>query len=185
VPKAFIDPKGYLVYMQDHYQLSWVWMTHHLSIRHDLYTCWEIPFPLTFFRHVTIQEKVNVAENSVLFGARSLTIGITQSIFKTENLSDFEMALAGSGAAFFSSIAVCPTELIKTRMQAATELRDTGTFVNKEKVTIRSTFRQVLNEVSAININRFVDYGFIITHLISPCLGLYGAISWNDWNLVS
>ena len=98
-------------------------------------------------------KKVNVAENSVLFGARSLTIGITQSIFKTENLSDFEMALAGSGAAFFSSIAVCPTELIKTRMQAATELRDTGTFVNKEKVTIRSTFRQVLNEVNAININ--------------------------------
>ena len=113
--------------------------------------------------HVTIQEKVNVAENSVLFGARSLTIGITQSIFKTENLSDFEMALAGSGAAFFSSIAVCPTELIKTRMQAATELRDTGTFVNKEKVTIRSTFRQVLNEVSTININYLVDYGFIIT----------------------
>ena len=93
------------------------------------------------------------------------------------------MALAGSGAAFFSSIAVCPTELIKTRMQAATELRDTGTFVNKEKVTIRSTFRQVLNEVSAIDINRFV--GFMTTHLISPCLGLYGAISWNDWNLVS
>ena len=157
-------------------------MKDHLSIRRLIHRLGN-PISVKTFHHVTIQEKVNVAENSFLFGARSLTIGITQSIFKTENLSDFEMALAGSGAAFFSSIAVCPTELIKTRMQAATELRDTGTFVNKEKVTIRSTFRQVLNEVSAIDINRFV--GFMTTHLISPCLGLYGAISWNDWNLVS
>ena len=77
------------------------------------------------------------------------------------------MALAGSGAAFFSSIAVCPTELIKTRMQAATELRDTGTFVNKEKVTIRSTFRQVLNEVSTLNIKQLVDYRFIIIDVIN------------------
>ena len=60
---------------------------------------------------------VNVAENSCLFGARSVTIGWSQSYWKTKKLDDFQMALAGAGAAFFSSLVVCPTELVKTRMQ--------------------------------------------------------------------
>ena len=87
----------------------------------------------------------NVAENSVLFGARSFTIGWTATYFKTHELNDFQMALAGSGAAFFSSIVVCPTELVKTRMQAATELSKSGTFAGSN-TTVRSTVTQILSE---------------------------------------
>ena len=61
-------------------------------------------------------------------------------------MSEFDHALAGSSAAFFSSIVVCPTELVKNRMQAASELSQTGKFVSG-KVTIASTSKQILKEV--------------------------------------
>ena len=64
------------------------------------------------------------------------------------NLSNFGQAVAGSAAAFFSSIVVCPTEMVKARMQSAQELSKTGKFNFSGKVTILSTSRQILSEVS-------------------------------------
>jgi len=90
----------------------------------------------------------NCAENSILFSARSSTIaGVALFQKKNKNeLSNLEMAVAGSGAAFFSSIAVCPTEMIKNRMQATAELQKSGKFSFKERVSVSSTVRQILSE---------------------------------------
>ncbi|XP_066602842.1 mitochondrial ornithine transporter 1 [Prorops nasuta] len=67
----------------------------------------------------------NVAENSVLFAA----YGTCQKIIahflglsKTEDLTSFGNACAGSFAAFFSSLTLCPTELIKCKLQAMREV---------------------------------------------------------------
>lgn len=70
----------------------------------------------------------NVAENSVLFAGygacQKLMMKVTNS--KTpEELSIFSNASAGCLAAFFSSFTLCPTELIKCRLQADKELANT------------------------------------------------------------
>ncbi len=41
---------------------------------------------------------------------------------ETNNLNSFENALAGSAAAFFASLVLCPTELVKCRLQSAREI---------------------------------------------------------------
>jgi len=91
---------------------------------------------------------VNCAENSVLFGMRTSTTAITAALLKQDknNVSNFGQAIAGSAAAFFSSIVVCPTEMIKARMQSAQELQRTGKFNFSGKVTIFSTSKQILSE---------------------------------------
>ena len=70
-----------------------------------------------------------VSENSVLFTA----LGQTQQVVawlrgkdNTEELSLLENSLAGSRASLFSGLVLCPTELIKCRLQAARELGVTG-----------------------------------------------------------
>ncbi|XP_011498495.1 PREDICTED: mitochondrial ornithine transporter 1 [Ceratosolen solmsi marchali] len=68
----------------------------------------------------------NVAENSILFAAYGGCQKIVANIFgvpKVENLSSFENALAGFCAAFFSTLTLCPTELIKCRLQAMREVQ--------------------------------------------------------------
>ncbi|XP_034951726.1 mitochondrial ornithine transporter 1 [Chelonus insularis] len=68
----------------------------------------------------------NVAENSVLFAAYG---GCQQAIARitgkqnVKNLTIFDNACAGFFAAFFSSLTLCPTELIKCRLQATRELQ--------------------------------------------------------------
>lgn len=37
-------------------------------------------------------------------------------------LNSFQNALAGSSAAFFASLVLCPTELVKCRLQSAREI---------------------------------------------------------------
>ena len=41
---------------------------------------------------------------------------------KVNDLNSFENALAGSAAAFFASLVLCPTELVKCRLQSAREI---------------------------------------------------------------
>ena len=63
----------------------------------------------------------NIAENSILFlfYGRCLS-GVKWIVGKKDEreLNIFERACAGSGAAVFSSFALCPTELVKCRLQA-------------------------------------------------------------------
>ncbi|XP_050426054.1 mitochondrial ornithine transporter 1-like [Adelges cooleyi] len=65
----------------------------------------------------------NVAENSVLFatyGACQSMVARTLGLPGADHLSPMANAAAGSIASFFSSFTLCPTELIKVRLQADT-----------------------------------------------------------------
>lgn len=70
----------------------------------------------------------NVAENSVLF----LFYGICQKCMSfvirkdVKHLNPFENALSGASAAVFSSFTLCPTELVKCRLQAMREMASQG-----------------------------------------------------------
>ncbi|GFG35739.1 hypothetical protein Cfor_05195 [Coptotermes formosanus] len=68
----------------------------------------------------------NVAENSVLFAAygtcQKAMMMLTKKE-KAEDLSTLANASAGFFAAFFSSFTLCPTELIKCRLQAMREVQ--------------------------------------------------------------
>jgi solute carrier family 25 (mitochondrial ornithine transporter) member 2/15 len=70
----------------------------------------------------------NVAENSVLFaaygGCQSLVAKV-QGIDNLQNLTPLSNASAGFLAAFFSSFTLCPTELIKCKLQALREVQPT------------------------------------------------------------
>ena len=65
----------------------------------------------------------NIAENSILFAANSMCQKFVANISgkSVENLSAFENGLSGSLAAFWSCLAMCPTELVKCRLQAMRE----------------------------------------------------------------
>lgn len=67
----------------------------------------------------------SLAENSVLFtayGACQEMIAFTMNVNRTEELSALGNACAGFLAAFFSSLAMCPTEVIKCKLQAVHEV---------------------------------------------------------------
>lgn len=71
----------------------------------------------------------NVAENAILFVAYGIcqkAICFTLRKESTQNLNAFQNALAGSCASFFSSLALCPTELVKCRLQVIKELQLDG-----------------------------------------------------------
>jgi len=65
----------------------------------------------------------NIAENSILFAANGVCQKfLAQMSGKTvENLSPLENGISGFLAAFWSSLALCPTELVKCRLQAMRE----------------------------------------------------------------
>ncbi|KAF7995134.1 hypothetical protein HCN44_004606 [Aphidius gifuensis] len=68
----------------------------------------------------------NVAENSVLFAAYGGCQRVVANLAgkeKIEHLNTFENASSGFLAAFFSSLTLCPTELIKCRLQAMKEVQ--------------------------------------------------------------
>ncbi|XP_054156588.1 mitochondrial ornithine transporter 1-like [Oppia nitens] len=65
----------------------------------------------------------NVAENSVLFCAYGFCQQMICQIRQTNSCQPIDNAFAGFFAAFFSSFTLCPTELIKCKLQA---LRETG-----------------------------------------------------------
>ncbi|XP_054156847.1 mitochondrial ornithine transporter 1-like [Oppia nitens] len=65
----------------------------------------------------------SLSENSVLFGAYGLCQQMVCHLRQTTSCQPIDYAIAGFFAAFFSSFALCPTELIKCKLQA---LRETG-----------------------------------------------------------
>jgi len=66
----------------------------------------------------------NVAENSILFaayGACQKLVARAASLDQVDQLGLLHNGLAGFLAAFWSSLALCPTELVKCRLQASRE----------------------------------------------------------------
>lgn len=67
----------------------------------------------------------NMIENSVLF----MSYGLCQKLVAkaslkkdVSELNSVQNALSGSAAAFFASLVLCPTELVKCRLQSAREI---------------------------------------------------------------
>lgn len=89
----------------------------------------------------------NVSENAVLFVAFGFAKKFVGSVTHTDpgKLSNVQMACSGSIASIFSAMIVCPTELIKCRMQALTELAAAGKISNKS-VGPWSVVRMLLKE---------------------------------------
>lgn len=76
----------------------------------------------------------NVAENSVLFaayGGCQKLVSHVLGVQKVEDLSSLGNACAGFCAAFFSSLTLCPTELIKCKLQAVREVQNQTDTKNK------------------------------------------------------
>jgi len=66
----------------------------------------------------------NVAENSILFaayGSCQKIVAQSTGVGRVEDLSIFANGVSGFLAAFWSSLALCPTELVKCRLQAMRE----------------------------------------------------------------
>uniref|UniRef100_A0A1A8C0Z9 Solute carrier family 25 (Mitochondrial carrier, ornithine transporter) member 15b n=1 Tax=Nothobranchius kadleci TaxID=1051664 RepID=A0A1A8C0Z9_NOTKA len=71
----------------------------------------------------------NIAENSVLFmsyGFCQQVIRFAAGLHQEAVLSDMQKACAGSVASIFSSLVLCPTELVKCRLQAMYEMEASG-----------------------------------------------------------
>ncbi|KAK6480476.1 mitochondrial ornithine transporter 1-like isoform X1 [Huso huso] len=89
----------------------------------------------------------NVAENAVLFACYGFCQQLTRTLYGLErvsDLSDLQNATAGSFASVFSSLVLCPTELVKCRMQALHEMKVTGkTFLHRQ-VSTWSIMRSVM-----------------------------------------
>lgn len=96
----------------------------------------------------------NVAENSVLFaayGGCQKAIAHLSGVQSVKELSSISNAWAGFFAAFFSSLTLCPTELIKCKLQAMREVEQTqaATAVGKStkpRIGPWTLTRQILRE---------------------------------------
>ncbi|KRT79692.1 mitochondrial carrier protein, partial [Oryctes borbonicus] len=81
----------------------------------------------------------NVGENSVLFLGYGFCQKFIQKVTGTDNvnnLSTLSNATAGFLAAFFSSLVLCPTELIKCKLQAMYE-------IEKQEIALNRAFKRV------------------------------------------
>ncbi|XP_014051351.1 solute carrier family 25 member 15b [Salmo salar] len=90
----------------------------------------------------------NIAENSVLF----MSYGFCQEVVRTmaglgteAPLSDMQKACAGSVASIFSSLVLCPTELVKCRLQAMYEMEASGK-IAKGQNTVWSVVKSVMKQ---------------------------------------
>ncbi|KAL8587653.1 hypothetical protein ACOMHN_045342 [Nucella lapillus] len=71
----------------------------------------------------------NVSENAVLFCFYGMCQKVVASVTRTqsvEEMNPLQNAVSGGLAAFFSSFTLCPTELIKCRLQAMREMATKG-----------------------------------------------------------
>ncbi|KAF5895942.1 mitochondrial ornithine transporter 1-like, partial [Clarias magur] len=89
----------------------------------------------------------NIAENAVLF----MSYGFCQNVVRfvvgmdrKAELSDVQKACSGSLASIFSSMALCPTELVKCRLQTMHEMEASGKIVGGQKSTVWSVVKHVL-----------------------------------------
>ncbi|XP_031607103.1 solute carrier family 25 member 15a isoform X1 [Oreochromis aureus] len=89
----------------------------------------------------------NIAENAVLFLSYGLcqdAVRFMSRMDKGADLSDLQKASAGSLASIFSSMALCPTELVKCRLQAMHEMEASGKVARGQKSTVWTVVKTVL-----------------------------------------
>ncbi|XP_051521076.1 solute carrier family 25 member 15a isoform X2 [Myxocyprinus asiaticus] len=89
----------------------------------------------------------NIAENAVLFmsyGFCQNVVRFVSGLEQDKELSDVQKACSGSVASIFSSMALCPTELVKCRLQAMHEMEASGKITSGQKSTVWSVVRNVI-----------------------------------------
>ncbi|XP_040859135.1 mitochondrial ornithine transporter 2-like [Ochotona curzoniae] len=89
-----------------------------------------------------------VAQNSVLFmcyGFCKQFVRTVAGLDKKAKLNDLQSAAAGSFASAFAALALCPTELVKCRLQTMHELEMLGK-ITKSHNTILSVVRSILQK---------------------------------------
>ncbi|KAM9358662.1 solute carrier family 25 member 15a [Symphorus nematophorus] len=103
-----------------------------------------------FYKGSTPAIIANITENAVLFLSYGLCQDVVRFVSKMEKgaeLSDVQKACAGSLASIFSATAICPSELVKCRLQAMHEMEAAG----KVEVGRRSTVWTVAKTVMRKN----------------------------------
>ncbi|RXN25471.1 mitochondrial ornithine transporter 1-like protein [Labeo rohita] len=78
----------------------------------------------------------NIAENAVLFmsyGFCQNVVRFVSGLDRGTELSDVQKACSGSVASIFSSLALCPTELVKCQLQAMHEMEASGKIASGQK----------------------------------------------------
>ncbi|XP_041655585.1 mitochondrial ornithine transporter 1-like [Cheilinus undulatus] len=100
-----------------------------------------------FYRGLTPALIANVTENSVLFlsyGRCQEVVRFVCNVEKGSELSDIQKAASGSLASIFSATAICPTELIKCRLQAMHEMEASGKVASGQRSTVWTVVKTVM-----------------------------------------
>ncbi|KAG8524838.1 Mitochondrial ornithine transporter 1 [Galemys pyrenaicus] len=90
----------------------------------------------------------NIAENSVLFMCYGFCQQVVRKVVgldKQAKLSDLQNAAAGSFASAFAALVLCPTELVKCRLQTMYEMEASGK-IAKSHNTVWSVVRSILSK---------------------------------------
>lgn len=104
------------------------------------------------YRGTTPALMANIAENSVLFmsyGFCQQLIRLTAGLHSDAVLSDMQKACAGSVASIFASLVLCPTELVKCRMQTMYEMEASGK-ISKSQNTVWSVVKTIMRTEGAL-----------------------------------
>ncbi|XP_047579233.1 mitochondrial ornithine transporter 1 isoform X2 [Lutra lutra] len=90
----------------------------------------------------------NIAENSVLFMCYGFCQQVVRKVVgleKQARLSDLQNAAAGSFASAFAALVLCPTELVKCRLQTMYEMESSGKIARSHN-TVWSVVKSVLRK---------------------------------------
>uniref|UniRef100_G3UC85 Mitochondrial ornithine transporter 1 n=1 Tax=Loxodonta africana TaxID=9785 RepID=G3UC85_LOXAF len=90
----------------------------------------------------------NIAENSVLFmcyGFCQQAVRKVNGLDKQAKLSDLQNAAAGSFASAFAALVLCPTELVKCRLQTMYEMETSGKVATSQN-TVWSVVKSILRK---------------------------------------
>ncbi|MEE6472351.1 hypothetical protein FKM82_009585 [Ascaphus truei] len=101
-----------------------------------------------FYKGTSPALLANIAENSVLFMSYGFCQRVVRRIVgleKNATLSNLHNATAGSIAAGFASLALCPTELVKCRLQAMHEMKLSGKITEGQN-TVWSVVKSILRK---------------------------------------
>ncbi|XP_075055144.1 mitochondrial ornithine transporter 1-like isoform X1 [Mixophyes fleayi] len=100
-----------------------------------------------FYKGTSPALLANISENSVLFMSYGFCQRVVRKITgldKNTPLSNLHNATAGSFAAAFASLALCPTELVKCRLQAMHEMKLSGKIIEGQN-TVWSVVKHILH----------------------------------------
>ncbi|XP_061733856.1 solute carrier family 25 member 15a [Nerophis ophidion] len=112
----------------------------------------------------------NIMENSVLFLSYGFCQDVVRSLFNMEaarELSDIQKAFSGSLAAIFTSSVLCPTELVKCRMQAMYEMEASGKIARGQQ-SMWTVVKTVLERNGPLGF-----YQGLTTTMVRDCQGYF------------